>query len=33
MDNLRKYALKQKDLTLVRLLFVSDLIAYLHLDK
>jgi len=31
MDNLKKYGLKQKDLTLFRLLLVSDLIAYLNL--
>ncbi len=33
MDNLRKYALKQKDLSLVKILLFSDLISYLPVRK
>ena len=33
MDNIRRYALKQKDLTLVKLLIFSDITSYLNISK
>lgn len=33
MDNIRKYAFKQKDLNLIKLLFFSDITSYLNISK